>query len=109
MSARGKGELDPSPWYTRFADYRDRGISISFAFDDTTRALMDATVVREDECLFDRILIGVGEDGTPNSTPNVFVCGFGATVITAFTLAQHSLNTIFDVMTSLTAGRPPAV
>lgn len=97
-----------SPYVQNFGDYLyDPGINpdghvirITVNFDNTTHAVSGATVFRSADCLWTKIVVGLGADGTPNSTTKVFdLTGFSGTRnITANTLsrAPWNVNTIDD-------------
>lgn len=99
----------PAPPYAWLAaDYADRVISIVIDYNETTGALTGATTNRQDGCLFDRILIGVGEDGTPDGTDHLIQCPVGERNVPKGQLHAAGLDSITDVLSQqITAGRPP--
>jgi hypothetical protein len=72
MVAGKSGGVAQSPWRYEAADYLDRKLSITVTFDNATRAITGATLHRDADCMYTRIFIGVGVDGTPNSSTHVF-------------------------------------
>lgn len=58
-----------SPWSWESGDYLQRMIGIVVEYDNTTRVITAVTTHRDVGCLYGSIFFGLGEDGTPNSTP----------------------------------------
>lgn len=107
MSQPRKGVPQPatSPWNQSFTDYMGRAVSISVIFDEGTRELTSGSVTRDEGCLFTHILIGIGPDGTPDSTPFKFFVPVGTTDITADDFANVGLTTIEQITAlQITAG-----
>lgn len=107
MAPRWGGPTQPlvSPWAVSFTDTNHASLGITVRFDNDTMAITDATVTRDAGCLYRVILLGVGADGIPDSTPHAFVVPFGTSVITAGQLSRNGLSTINDVLAlSVTAG-----
>ena len=98
-----------SPWVREFGDYQDRVIRITVTFNETTRALTGIAVFRDPDCMFTKILIGLGLDGTPDSSDKAIDVPAGTTVLTAQRmnqLANRGLSTIEDIQAlQITAGR----
>lgn len=98
----------PPPFVWSSADYADRVISIVIDYNETTGDLTGATTHRDDGCLFDRLLFGVGEDGSPDNTAKKIICQVGDRNVPGGQLHAAGLDTILDVMAGqITAGRPP--
>ena len=96
-----------SPWIQEFGDYVGNVIRITITFDEITRLILSGEVYRVAECLFTKILLGVGPDGTPDSTPYQFNVPAGTTVIPGLIFVAVGLPTIEDVQgLQITAGRP---
>lgn len=96
----------PFAWSS--ADYADRVISITIDYNETTGEITGATTNRVDGCLFDRILFGVGEDGSPDSASRQVQCPVGERNVPKGQLHAAGLDSILDVMAGqVTAGRPP--
>ena len=94
-----------SPWTWDAEDYQGNGIHISVTFNNSTRALTGATVVRDVGCVYGTLYIGVGPDGTPNTSPNAFAVPEGTTNLNKNRLTSNGLNTIEDVEAlQITAG-----
>lgn len=94
-----------SPWVWQAVDYLGAQIRITVDFDNSTQALLDATVYRDAACLYRHIYIGLGTDGLPNSTVHSFAVAAGSTVISASQLSKNGLNTLADVTSlQITAG-----
>lgn len=103
------GGVPVSPWrYDSGADYQGNHVSITINYDNTTRALINATLHRDAGCMYKRILIGVGADGSPEGSTHTFGIGNleGDRNITQAGLAAVGLNTIEDVtaLGQITAG-----
>mgnify|MGYP001602678817 CR=1 FL=1 len=95
-----------SPQVHRFDDWLNRAIVITIPFDETTYALKNVTVYRDPECLFSKVLIGVGDDGVPDNTDKAFAVPVGTTIVTTAQLAAKGLSTFLDVRQyQITAGR----
>lgn len=99
------GGWPPPPYSWSSADYADRVISIVIDYNETTGNLTGATTNRADGCLFSRILIGVGEDGSPENAPHQIQCPVGERNVPAGQLHAVGLDTITDVLNNqITAG-----
>jgi hypothetical protein len=87
-------------------DYQGNGITITVTFNDSTKALTGATIVRDPGCVWQTIFFGVGADGTPNSTTGQFgPIAAGTTTESAHRLKQGGFNTINDILPlQITAG-----
>ena len=96
----------PAPPYVwSGADYADRIISISIDYNETTGELTGATTNRASGCLFSRILIGVGSDGSPENAPHKIQCPDGQRNVSKGQLHAVGLDAITDVLNGqITAG-----
>lgn len=94
-----------SPWIYEAQDNAGLALRITVAFNNSTRALTSATVHRDAGCVYARILIGTGADGTPDTTPRAFSVPVGDTTFNAGQLSGVGLNTIEDILAlQITAG-----
>lgn len=94
-----------SPVMYSFNDYQSNKISITFVFDNTTRAITQCTVSRDAACIYTKIYVGLGADGTVNSTPRVFTVPIGTTTVPLNQLRNNGINTIEDFFSyQVTAG-----
>lgn len=94
-----------SPFVYEAGDYQDHVIRITVTYDNATRALTGATVFRDAACVYTHIYIGVGADGTPNTSPHQFVVPAGITSITTGQLSAAGLTSANQVYTlQITAG-----
>jgi hypothetical protein len=97
-----------SPYvYDSGGDFQGNHITITVTFDDATRALIGAVVHRDAGCVYTKILIGLGGDGTPNTTTRVINVGnlVGDRSFTPTQMAAVGLNTIDDILAlQITAG-----
>lgn len=72
MVASKNGGVAQSPWQYEASDYLGRRLSITITFNNATRLITGATVHRDPDCMYTRILVGVGVDGGPDSSTHVF-------------------------------------
>lgn len=94
---RSKGDT-PNPWEFGGTDSENREVLVSLPWDSISRALGDATTRRDDGCLYRTFLVGVGPDGTPDSTPTQFGIPEGLSQIPQATLNGVGLTTIDDIL-----------
>jgi hypothetical protein len=107
--ANKNGGVQVSPWtYDSGGDYQNKHVSISITYDNATRALTGATLHRDAGCVYTKIYIGLGADGTPDTTTHVFNISnlTGDRSVTAGQLSAVGLNVIEDVFAlgQITAG-----
>lgn len=101
-----KGDVQQSPWVWESFDFQSNVIRITATFDNVTRVLSGITVFRDAACVYRHLLIGLGVDGTPDTTPRNVVVPAGTTVVPVSTLNNVGLSTIEDVLAlQITAGR----
>lgn len=71
----------PSPWVQTFGDYLysgvdsatpDHAVQITINFDNTTRVISNAVVWRAKNCRWTKIVVGLGGDGTVETSARVF-------------------------------------
>jgi hypothetical protein len=93
---KGKPITEPhlSPYIWESGDYLSRVIRIVLDYNDQTRAITGATVVRDEGCVYTRIIIGLGPDGTPDSSPKQFDVPAGSTPVT-----KQQISTVVGVDT----------
>src|SRR5687768_12141764 len=95
-----------SPWSATFADYVDKVLSITITFDNTPRAITSCTVHKDAGCQYNKLLIGLGEDGSPDSTTKSFTIPVGDTNVPVNAMAAKGIDVIEDVLgLNITAGR----
>jgi hypothetical protein len=88
-----------SPQVQEWSDNSGFVIRVSTFFDVTTRAITGITVFRDAACHWTRIVIGLGPDGTPDSTTRDITVPSGTRVLTATqlnALASRGIATIDD-------------
>lgn len=95
MSEDNPPPTSPSHWV--FSDYKGRSVNFFVSFNDNTRALIDATVTRDPDCLYRVFIWDLGPDGSPDSSTRQFEVPFGTTTITRQQLRSVGLTTIEDV------------
>lgn len=97
-----------SPFIREFSDYLGRVIRITATFDEGTKELTDIIVFRDSGCLFTKILIGLGDDGRPDSSIRAVNVPAGTTDLTPAqvnVLKSRGLNTIDELWSyQMTAG-----
>jgi hypothetical protein len=109
MSASKVGGPLQSPWvYDSGSDSNGNRVTLTINFNTTTHALANAVLHRDAGCMYKKIYIGLGPDGTADSTTHVFGIGNleGDRNITAAGLQAVGLTTIDDVIAlgQITAG-----
>lgn len=91
------GPVMNSPQVQEWPDNDGLKIRISTFFDVTTRAITGITVFKDVGCHWNRIVIGLGTDGTPDSTTRDIAVPNGTTVLTSTQLnrlASRGITTI---------------
>lgn len=94
MSGQARGDVLQSPYVVRFDDYLQRAITITVNFDNATRSIIGAVVVRDTGCLWTHLLIGIGVDGTPDSTPRKVDVPEGTTNVGKQAFTNFGVDTI---------------
>jgi hypothetical protein len=93
-----KGGPVRSPYMAgNWADYQGFYISCLITFDETTRTITQIDTHRDQECQFSSIAVGIGPDGTPDSSPIRWTCPVGdytSTVDDLAWLASVGVTTI---------------
>lgn len=94
-----------NPYVTEWRDYADKVLRISVAWNQTTRKVESVTLHRDPECLYTRVLVGLGPDGTPDTSTKTFEVG-GITDITVNgnQAKARGFEFIDDFMDNFTAG-----
>src|SRR5690348_2968065 len=94
-----KGDPPTSPWVWEANDYLGRIIRISVAFNNSTFAIVNgSTVFRDPACLYTKVYVGTGNDGTVESSTHVFTVPAGTTTLNRTAFTNNGLNTINDVI-----------
>lgn len=110
MSARAHGDPDPppsvSPHIWDSPDFQGRIIRITIEHDNATRAITGVTTFRDADCVYKKILVGLGANGTPDSTGHAFTCPAGTHSIPVQQMTAQGFSTIeqFQAL-QITAGR----
>lgn len=107
MAAGAKGDPITSPWSYVARDYVSKVLSITVTFNNATRALISATIHRDAGCMYRKIYIGIGADGTPDTATRTFNVGNleGDQVFNAAQMSSRGLSVIEDVLAmQITAG-----
>lgn len=88
-----------SPWFWSAGDYQGKQITITVTFNNTTKAIISASVFRDPACMYTKIYIGLPSAVIPISVPS------GTSAATGSQLALIGLNTINDILAlQITAG-----
>jgi hypothetical protein len=87
-------------------DYANNVIRITVQFDNATRALLSADAFRDDACVYRKIYLGRGVNGSPDSSPHVVNVTSGTRHLNAQQLnAALGYTTIEDFLAvQITAG-----
>lgn len=92
------GGITTSPWVFQCVDRNNVPFKATFNFNTSTRALTSCVVARNAGCLYTQLWLGLGSDGTPNTTVDAFNAPSAITNLGAATLATAGLSTIDDVL-----------
>lgn len=77
-----------SPWTYNSADYLGRAITFTVVFDESTLDITSARIDRDAGCVYTKIFLGTGGDGSPNSSTRQFSVGQS----TGHTVSPAELN-----------------
>lgn len=104
--APAKGGTPPtSPWLAYTAtDFAGFTVSFTVTFDASNN-LTGATVFRDAACQYKNVYIGLGVDGTPNTTSKKFAIPAGTTQVSKAQINAVGVRTVADAQdTQITAG-----
>lgn len=102
-SSGGGGLL--SPYTYNGLDNYGKSIYIEVPFDTVTGELQNGFVRRDPDCQWNKIYVGLGADGSVETTEKVFVVPEGTHTLRAATLASRGLSTIAELYAlQITAG-----
>jgi hypothetical protein len=93
----GVAQPETSPYFQEFEDYIGRKSRITITFDETTRILSTITLFCDEGCLFPLIAVGLGPDGTPDTSTRMFDCPEGTKELDAAEMdavRANGMNTI---------------
>lgn len=110
MAKSAHGEPDPprspSPYVWEARDFAGKIIRMTVSYNDTTGAITGAGTFRDVDCLFKKILVGLGSDGRPDSTGHAFTAPPGDHAIPVQQLTAQGFSTIEQFQAQqITAGR----
>jgi len=103
-TARPNGGMVPplaNPYVWRVWDDAGRQLQVSFTWVPVTRLLLGIATVRDDGMAWNRVLIGLGSDGSPDTTPWKLDVPVGNTDLTSVLtglLVGLGLTTIDNVL-----------
>jgi hypothetical protein len=105
MAALGRGDPAQSPYVWESGDYQGKVIRITVVFNNATRSITSASVFRDADCVYTRLYLGRGADGSPNSSTRSFVVPAGITNVPVQQMANRGFSTIEDFLAlQITAG-----
>lgn len=94
-----------TPYIYSSTDYAGKMISMTFNFSNLTRLLLSARLDRDSDCMYHTIYLGVGPDGTPNTSQYQWTTSQSLLDILLIDLTNLNLLTIEDVLAmQITAG-----
>lgn len=97
-----------SPVVWESPDYQNNVIRITITFNNATRAITGITVFRDSACVYTKIYMGLGADGTPDTSTRKITVPAGTTVLNASqlsALASAGISTIENFLAlNITAG-----
>ena len=96
--AKGDPYVPPNPWVFQTFDRNGLPFSITIPWNAGNRNITGGTVYRSPGCQVSTIMIGLGPDGTPNTSENAYTVPEGSTDFAANVLRANGLNTIDDVV-----------
>lgn len=106
MAKAAHGDADPSPWVSRFADWQGSAIVLTARFNEDNRQILNATVARDADCAYTKILLGVGPNGRPDDTATQFEIEAGPSSIGRGQFVAFGFDKIEDLQAvQITAGR----
>lgn len=99
MATQMVGGPPRSPWTYESADYQGNAITFTVAFNETTLAITSARIDRDPGCVYTKILLGLGTDGSPSSSTRQFSVGQSTGhVVTAAELSSAGISTFTDLL-----------
>lgn len=100
------GSPPVSPWTYTAADYAGNTLTVTIAFNNTTKALTSVTTIRAAACLYHNVYFGLGANGIPDTSSKTFGgVPAGTTTVASGLLASLGFATISDVLSGqITAG-----
>lgn len=95
----------PNPWVWESSDYQGNMIRISIDYNEGNRSITGGFGERDDACVYKKIYIGLGTDGTPDTTGHVFNVASGHQNYGKGVFTGAGLDVIEDVLNEqITAG-----
>lgn len=97
-----RGDNPTSPWtFWSANDNEGEVISATVTWVGAwtgANPLTGGTVFRDPGCAYTKVIIGVGPDGTPNTSTRIVNVPSGTTSVTAGQLSAVGLDTVADVL-----------
>lgn len=98
MSARRQDNPPTSPWEWASGDYQGKEIKITIVFDEGTGGITSVTVFRDPACVYTKLLVGKGVDGSPSSSSRTFSVPAGTTAVPLAAMVARGFDTISDFL-----------
>lgn len=92
------GGTPVSPYTYEAKDYQDAVIRGVFNYDNATRELLSLQAHRDAGCLYTKIVVGFGGDGSVETSTRKVTVPVGDTNITKAQLNSVGLTTIDDIL-----------
>lgn len=88
---------EQSPYVYSAVDINGAALTIRMDYSVATRMFTGPVVITRDAaCLYSHLYIGVGDDGSPDSTTKAFTVPAGTTNVTVAQLLRNGIGTIDD-------------
>lgn len=99
----------PVPWVSPYVwvspDVDGNVIQLTVNFNNATLAIGNGSVFRDPACRYVHVYVGLGPDGTPDTTAQVFAVPAGSTNLNKNQFSAQGFSTLTDVLaTQITAG-----
>lgn len=99
----------PVPWTSPYVwqapDVDGNVVRLTVTFNNATLAIQSGQVFRDPACRYAHVWIGLGPDGTPDTSPQTFAVPAGSTNLNKNQFSSQGFDTLTDVLaTQITAG-----
>lgn len=99
MAGNKVGGPPISPWTYESADYQGNAITFTVVFDEATLDITSARIDRDPGCMYTKIFLGVGGDGSPNSSTRQFSVGQSTGhIVSPAELNSAGISTFTDLL-----------
>lgn len=93
-----KGDPITSPWIYEAKDYADNALRITVVFNNVNRKIQTCEVFRDANCVYKNVILGVGTDGSPDSSTFKIPVPVGTTPVPITLFTGKGFNTIEEVL-----------